>query len=150
MKKLTIYLLTIVSFAIFSSCTSNSDEKLAVSGYDVISYFNETKPVKGNETISTDYNGRTFHFANKESLNEFLKNPDKYVPQYGGYCAYAVAKKKIKMDVNPEVYEIRDGKLYLFYNAWFSNKLNDWQEEDTKALQKQGDINWAEMKKESN
>lgn len=137
--------LVILSVITFYQC-SNSEEKVALGGYDVTSYFNNDAPVKGNETFNTEYNGKTFYFSNKESLTEFSKNPDKYAPQYGGYCAYAVAKKKIKMGVDPEVYEIRDGKLYLFYNSIFSNKLDDWQKEETKKLQKQGDINWEEIK----
>ena len=76
----------------------------------------------------------------------FKATPKKYIPQYGGYCAYAVAVKKTKMDIDAEAYEIRDGKLYLFYNSWLSNKLTDWKKGDTKKLQVQGDENWKELK----
>ncbi|WP_075343335.1 YHS domain-containing (seleno)protein [Tenacibaculum agarivorans] len=144
MKNSILSLFAIATIIIFSQC-SKTDDKKAVGGYDVVSYFNEG-PVKGSESFSTEYNGKTFFFASKESLKKFSENPEQYVPQYGGYCAYAIAKKKIKMGVDPEIYEIRDGKLYLFYNSFFANKLNDWKNEDTKALQKQGDINWEEIK----
>ncbi|WP_442264869.1 YHS domain-containing (seleno)protein [Tenacibaculum sp. ZS6-P6] len=146
MKKAIFLLSTIFASITFYQCGPKTDDKLAVGGYDVVSYYSTDGPVKGNETFTTDVNGKTYYFSNKESLNEFTSNPDKYIPQYGGYCAYAVAEKKIKMGVDPEVYEIRDGKLYLFYNSFFANKLNDWQEGDTKALQAKGDKNWEEMK----
>ena len=147
MKKLIFFTLTIFSFIIFYGCSnSNINEPAAVKGYDVVSYFNSKAPVKGIETFNTKHDNITYYFSNKESLDTFLKNPNKYIPQYGGYCAYAVAEKKIKMGVDPKVYEIRDGKLYLFYNSWFANKLNSWQEGDTKKLQNKADKNWEEIK----
>ena len=147
MKKIILFSLKILSFIIIYSCSnSNINEPAAVKGYDVVSYFNSDTPVKGVETFNTKYNDVTYYFSNKESLNTFLKTPSKYIPQYGGYCAYAVAEKKIKMGVDPKVYEIRDGKLYLFYNSWFANKLKSWQKGDTKKLQKKADKNWEEIK----
>ncbi len=145
MKKTIFYLVAIFASTLFYQC-SKTDDKVAVGGYDVVSYFKSETPVKGSETFTTDLNGKTYYFSNEESLKEFTSDPNKYVPQYGGYCAYAVAEKKIKMGVDPEVYEIRDGKLYLFYNSFFANKLKDWQEGDTKALQVKGDKNWEEIK----
>ncbi len=147
MKKTIYFLIIILTSFTFYKCASKADDKIAVGGYDVVSYFNKADgPVIGIETYKTDLNGKTYYFSNEESLKEFSNNPNKYIPQYGGYCAYAVAEKKIKMGVDPKVYEIRDGKLYLFYNSFFANKLTDWQEGDTKALQAKGDKNWEEMK----
>ena len=69
-----------------------------------------------------------------------------YVPQYGGYCAYAIADKGKKVSIDPETFEIRDGKLYLFYNAWGTNTLKMWLKEDVKGLQEKADKNWEDIK----
>ena len=69
-----------------------------------------------------------------------------YVPQYGGWCAYALGAKAKKVSIDPETYEIRDGKLYLFYNAFFNNTLESWLEEGPKELQKKADKNWEKLK----
>lgn len=143
-------LILMLSFAIATSVGAqkidyNTDKGYLVEGYDVVSYF-QGKPTEGNKKYSTTFKGVKFKFSSQQNLQTFLKNPTKYIPQYGGYCAYAVAEKKTKMDIDPDVYEVRDGKLYLFYSSWFSSKLTDWQEGDTKKLQAKGDKNWKELK----
>lgn len=141
------------SFLLFTSFTFsqnahyNSNNEHIAEGYDVVSYFTKKKPVKGLEKYGTTFENAKFLFSSKENQTLFKADPKKYIPQYGGYCAYAIAAKNTKMDIDAETYEVRDGKLYLFYNAWFSNKLEDWQEEDTPKLQKKGDANWEEIKK---
>ncbi|CAA0145044.1 YHS domain-containing (seleno)protein [Tenacibaculum maritimum] len=121
----------------------------AADGFDVVSYFVSKKPSEGKNEYQTVHNGTKFKFSSAKNLALFIKDPEAYIPQYGGYCAYAVAEKKIKMYVDPEAYEIRDGKLYLFYSSWLSDKLKTWQEEDTKKLQQKGDKNWADIKYKS-
>ena len=79
-------------------------------------------------------------------LKFFKENPKKYVPQYGGYCAYAVAEKNIKINIDPEEFQIRDGKLYLFYSSFFGSKLTNWKDADTKKLQVKADKNWKKLK----
>lgn len=146
MSRLFLLLSFLFSFSSFSQQTDyNIQNKAVAEGYDVVAYFSN-KAVKGKKNFSTTYHNVTFRFSTQENLATFLKSPEKYIPQYGGYCAYAIAAKKTKMDIDPEVFEIRDGKLYLFYNSWLSNKLEDWQEEDTKKLQQQGDENWEVLK----
>ena len=80
----------------------------------------------------------------------FTENPKKYVPQYGGYCAYAVAEKNTKMYIDAEAYEIRDDKLYLFYSSFFGNKLDDWKEGDVTKLKIKADKNWENLKHKKN
>ena len=122
----------------------NIQKGYVVEGYDVVSYFNnEVK--KGLKDYTTTYQGSKFKFSSQENLDTFLSNPEAYIPQYGGYCAYAIALKNKKVKVNPETYEIRDGKLYLFYNAWGTNTLDLWLEDDVKGLQEKGDKNWEAM-----
>jgi len=68
--------------------------------------------------------------------------PDQYLPEYGGFCAYAIAKDGKKVGVNPKTFTITDGKLYLFYNSWGVNTLNKWNEEGAQDLQNKADAKW--------
>lgn len=128
----------------------NTKKGFVAEGYDVVSYFVDKKPLEGNNKYQTNYDGAKFRFSSEKNLKMFIKNPKSYVPQYGGYCAYAVAEKNIKMQIDGDAYEIRDGKLYLFYNSFFSNKLEDWKEGDTKKLKIKADKNWVNLKHKEN
>ena len=68
------------------------------------------------------------------------------MPEYGGYCAYAVGLKSEKVDINPETFEIRDGKLYLFYDSWGINTLTMWNEKGAQELKEKADKNWEKIK----
>ena len=149
MKYLT--LLLFLSQALYAQQIDyNTKKGFVAEGYDVVSYFTEKAPLKGNKKYETTYETAKFRFATQEHLNLFKKDPKKYIPQYGGYCAYAVAAKKTKMYIDADAYEIRDGKLYLFYSSWFGSKLKDWQTQDTKKLQVKADKNWQEIKYKQN
>lgn len=84
----------------------------AVGGYDTVAYFTEGKPVQGKDEFTTEYKGVNWRFASQENLDKFKANPDQYRPQYGGYCAYAVANGGTAKG-EPEVWHIHEGKLYL-------------------------------------
>ena len=86
----------------------------------------------------------TYFFINKENLERFKKNPNKYLPQFGGWCAYAMGDSGEKISVAPETFKIIDGKLYLFYNKFFTNTLNSWNEDEA-ALKKNADSNWLNV-----
>ena len=149
MKYLT--LLLFLSQALFSQQIDyNTKKGFVAEGYDVVSYFTKKAPLKGNKKYEATFENAKFRFATQEHLNLFKENPKKYIPQYGGYCAYAVAAKKTKMYIDADSYEIRDGKLYLFYSSWLGSKLKDWQTEDTKKLQEKADKNWQEIKYKKN
>jgi YHS domain-containing protein len=92
-------------------------ESVGLVGYDPVSYFPEGggKPTKGSIKISTEHDGVTYRFANEQHLALFKKSPEKYLPQYGGWCAWAVAELGKRVDVDPLSYEIRGNRLYLFY-----------------------------------
>ena len=89
---------------------------LAIEGYDPVAYFTDDKPVKGDPMYTAEHNGAVYRFASAEHRDMFNENPDKYAPQYGGYCAYGVAKG-VKAAIEPEQFTVVDGKLYLNYNA---------------------------------
>jgi len=95
----------------------NVKKGFVAEGYDVTEYFNN-KAVKGANKFITTHDNVKYKFVSQENLEKFKNNPEKFVPQYGGYCAYAVGANADKVDIDPETYEIRDGKLYLFYNSW--------------------------------
>ncbi|MCH9659718.1 MAG: hypothetical protein K0U54_02280 [Bacteroidetes bacterium] len=113
----------------------------AAQGYDVVSYFQEN-PLKGNKKYTATHEGVAYKFSSEENLTRFTKNPEKFIPQYGGFCAYAIAKKGEKVGVNPKTYLISNKKLYLFYNSWGVNTLDKWNEEGAKSLEKQADAKW--------
>lgn len=125
----------------------NLKKGYVAEGYDVVAYF-EKETQKGDKRYKTSYDGVDFLFASQEHLDQFKEEPEKFIPQYGGYCAYAIAVNSKKVGIDPETFEIRDGKLYLFYNAWGNNTLQSWQEKDTKGLQKKADQHWEAIKME--
>lgn len=88
---------------------------VAIRGYDTVAYFTEGKPLDGSDEFTTEWEGATWRFASQEHLDLFVAEPDKYAPQYGGYCAYGVAQDSL-VKIEPHLWTIVDGKLYLNYN----------------------------------
>lgn len=118
----------------------NTKRGLAVKGYDVVAYF-DGPAQKGDKAHELSFEGVTYRFTSAANAKRFKANPQAYLPQYGGYCAYAIALNGKKVDIDPETFEIRDGKLYLFYNAWGNNTLKKWLE-NPGDLKAQADQNW--------
>lgn len=142
MKVFRYLVLLLVPFELFSqSLDYNTKKGFVAEGYDVVSYF-ERMPLQGKQEFTTKFDGANYKFATKEHLEQFKANPSKYIPQYGGYCAYAVAEKGKKVDVDPKTFLISDGKLYLFYNAWGTNTLDLWNKEHPELLQQKANKNW--------
>lgn len=138
--------LLLLSFTAFSQEKNyNLSGKYAAEGYDVVAYF-DGKSKKGSSRYETEFDGVKFKFSSAENLAAFKKGAQKYVPQYGGWCAYAMGTSGDKVSVDPETFEIRDGKLYLFYNAFFTNTLEKWTEEGPEQLRKKADENWQKKK----
>jgi YHS domain-containing protein len=105
-----------------------SNQKGAINGYDPVAYFTENKPMKGNHSLSFKWNNATWYFASKGNLESFKANPEKYAPQFGGYCAYGLSQGK-KAPTDPAAFTIVDDKLYLNYNAtvkqmWLKDEKN--------------------------
>ena len=78
---------------------------------------------------------------------KFERDPIKYLPRYGGLCSNAVSKTGRKVRVNPKTFELRDRKLYAFYDAYFDNTYEDWIEEGPEELKLKADMNWIEVLK---
>lgn len=146
MKHFILLLFVGISSSFFAQQTDYNTKKGAVAaGYDVVAYFSK-QVKKGSKKFTAKHDGVSFRFSSEENLKLFKENPKKYTPQYGGYCAYAIAEKNKKMYIDPEFYEIRDGKLYLFYDPWIGSALESWQEGDVKKRQEKGDKNWEKIK----
>ena len=105
----------------------NVDEsRLAIEGYDPVAYFTEAKPVQGSSQFTAEHLGATYYFSSAQHQSLFQGEPNKYAPQYGGYCAFGVSKE-YKFDIDPEAWAIVDDKLYLNLNKkvqarWVPNK----------------------------
>ena len=108
-----LLLVWVASFAQKSALFNPSEG--AIHGYDPVAYFRESKPVKGDKKYSLSWNSATWYFASKENMDAFKANPEKFAPQYGGYCAYGLADGH-KAPTDPQAWLIKDGKLYLNYN----------------------------------
>lgn len=123
----------------------NTKKGYAVQGYDVVAYFDGSAK-KGSKDFVATYDDVKYKFVSEKNLKKFQENPKQYLPQYGGYCAYAIALKGKKVNIDPNTYEIRNGKLYLFYNSWGNNTLESWLAEAPDTLVKQADSNWEQVK----
>lgn len=144
MKKTLIMVIMVVltgisSFAQKSSAFIQSGK--AIRGYDPVAYFTEGKPVMGTDSLVLEWNQAKWYFSSRKNLNLFKANPDKYAPQYGGYCAYGLSDgHKAPTDVN--AWTIDDGKLYLNYSLDVKTLWN----KNRKERIGQADKNWPAIK----
>ncbi len=113
---------------------------LAVGGYDPVAYFTEKAPVEGRRDYEFEYQGAVWRFASAKNLESFRAQPEKYAPQYGGHCAWAVADGK-KAAGKPQFWSIVDGKLYLNYSA----KVKERWEKDIPGFIAKADRNWPQV-----
>lgn len=88
---------------------------IALGGYDPVAYFDGGKPTPGIATISASYGGARYLFATAKHRSLFLKNPKKYLPEFGGFCVVGTAFGE-KVDVDPQTGKVVNGKLYLNNN----------------------------------
>ena len=114
----------------------------AIDGYDPVAYFKENKPVKGAASFTATHEESTFRFSSEANRDAFLSNPTKYAPQYGGFCAYAVANG-YKAKIEPDAFSIVNDKLYLNYDQSIQRR---WLR-DVPGYIKKGDRNWPEVSK---
>ena len=122
----------------------NTENGLALKGYDPVAYFTDGAPTEGKGIYTTVWQGATYRFASAEHQEQFVAEPEKYLPQYGGYCAYAMAINSIA-DITPKRWAIVDGKLYL-NNNFFAQTL--WSADKAGNIKK-ADKNWAAWPKKN-
>lgn len=121
----------------------NVKKNLAIQGYDPVAYFTKNKALEGSSDITTTHKGVVYRFASQANKSLFKADPKKYEPEYGGYCAYAMADGD-KVKVDPETFKIVDGRLFLFYNFNWTNTLKKWNGDEPKLL-KSADKYWADI-----
>lgn len=117
-----------------------SSTGLALQGYDPVAYFTNNAPTKGSWKITTVYNDATYRFANEDHKAAFEADPEAYLPQYGGYCAFGAAMG-FKFDGDPTYWRIEDGELYLNISADIQER---WLT-DIPGFVSQADANWIEI-----
>jgi len=123
---LILFALVLLPSAAFATDPVYSNWRgLAIKGTDPVGYFTESRPVEGSSTHSLEYLGATWRFSTAENKAAFEADPEKYLPQYGGYCAYAVSQGDTA-SVDPEAWSIVDGKLYLNYS---NSVMETWLED---------------------
>lgn len=113
---------------------------LAIEGYDPVAYFTKNKAVEGKKQHELEWMGATWRFSSAEHLALFKENPEKYAPQYGGYCAYAVSQNTTA-GIEPDLFTIHQGKLYLNYNRSINRK---WLEKRDQYIT-DADNNWPQL-----
>jgi YHS domain-containing protein len=151
MKKLSIILfVALLSATTFSQTVGkrvkefNLENKVAIQGYDPVAYFTQKKAVKGKSSLSSTYEGVTYYFSSQANKEAFLKSPINYEPEYGGWCAYAMGSTGEKVEIDPGTFKIVNGKLNLYYNAYFNNTLKSWNKDEAN-LKKKADTNWKKI-----
>lgn len=145
MKKIWIALLALGLFAPAAAVAqggknwnTNSDN-VVIDGYDVVAYFTEDRPVRGRADLSAEYDGVKFYFSSSENLEAFKKDPQKFAPKFGGFCAFGVAANKAKVPVDPHTFKVYNGELLLFFNDLYKgqpvNTKIMWNQNERKLYQ---------------
>lgn len=154
MKNFSFFFLFLFAVLGCSEEVSNGEiyEKggLALGGYDVVAYFEQGEPREGIPEEAIEYEGLVYYFNSTKNRKLFEQNPEKYLPQYGGWCAYAIAEGPKKMAPDPTLWKIQEGQLLLFYDDWTTtfheNTLEKWEKEPD-LMKVRADKNWPQIKK---
>ena len=136
-----ITFLSLVFVALFGSAARGDEPKLSLRGYDAVAYFTVGRPVQGNAEFEYVWRKLRWRFATGEHRDLFIKDPQRYAPQYDGYCALGVADGAgaHKDSVDPEAWAIVDGKLYLVHSSYW---LERWREKAAEYI-KRADADWS-------
>ncbi len=122
--------------------TFNETNGVAIDGFDPVAYLTEQKAIKGSAEFSNVYKDSTFHFKSAANRDAFIANPEKFAPQYAGYCAFGVSRG-YKAATTPDAFTVVDGKLYLNYNA----EVKTMWAKDMPGYIGKADSNWAAVEK---
>ena len=135
--------LTGLAFVAFSAAAHAGEKETFIkggyglSGYDAVSYFSDSGPVRGDDAYTHEYDGVPYRFASAENRDAFAADPAKYAPAYGGFCAFGAAMG-YKVPVDPQAYRVVDGTLYLNFNKGVQKR---W-EKDIPGYIRGADHNW--------
>jgi len=157
-EKITTGLMALALFATVAGAAPREEEEprsvkefnlgkqaLAIDGYDPVAYFPEGggKPAEGDAKLELEHEGVRYRFASEKNRDLFRKNPARFEPAFGGWCAWAMAKDK-QVDVDPESFLIQDGRLLLFYKGLFNNTRKKWEKGEPEQLLPRADGHWKE------
>lgn len=117
----------------------NKDDGIAIHGYDSVAYFENREAQLGSQQHSYKWNGATWHFSSLQNKSLFQQHPEKYAPEYGGYCATAVSAG-ITFDSDPTSWHIENKKLFLFYDE---GAKQNWLSKQETGITSTADSNWA-------
>jgi YHS domain-containing protein len=138
---LSISLFVILGINAFAQAEIFSTKEGAINGYDPVAYFTEGKPIVGTKENAFVWKGETWYFSSTANLNTFKSSPEKYAPQFGGYCAYGLSRG-YKAKSEPDAWTITNGKLYLNYNL---DVRKIWNEKQSEFIDK-ANQNWPAVK----
>jgi hypothetical protein len=144
MKKIAVSAVVFVLTGIAALAQKSSTfvhEGKAIRGYDPVAYFTESKPVKGYDSLTLNWNNAKWYFSSGKNLSLFKEDPEKYAPQFGGYCAYGLSEGH-KSSTEPDTWTIDNGKLYLNYNL---NVKKEWNKNRQARIEK-ANSNWPSLK----
>ncbi len=123
------------------SLTNTNWRGIALDGYDAVAFHTEGATIKGSSDYTTTYEGAKYRFSSAKNQKRFEANPNKYVPAYGGYCAWAVSVKNDTAPVDIDTWQIIDGRLILNYNAAIQAEFDADQANHIR----QADKNWPDL-----
>lgn len=154
MRHVIVMIISILSLNALARPEANLNSSgVILDGNDPVSYFQSDKPKKGNAQFQVKQGDVTYWFSSQANKDLFLtdrkKDPQKYEPQFGGWCAYAVADSKSKVEVDLNSFVIQDGRLLLFYKGLWGDTKKKWLDtkgKDSKTYLKEADANWPETK----
>lgn len=117
--------------------------KVALQGYDPVTYFTKKQAILGSASFKAEHEGVTYHFSSAETLSTFQAAPVQYLPTYGGWCATAMAKGE-KVEIDPKNFKVTNGRLFLFFNAWYGDAKKTWLKDEA-GQEKLADKNWNKI-----
>ena len=135
--RLLLLALVFPAIAFAQKAPINTESGAAIRGYDPVAYHRELQPIKGSEQFTANWQGATWRFASAQNRDLFKANPERYAPQYGGYCAYGVAGG-YAVGIDPAAWSVVNGKLYLNYSPGVQA---DWKK-DVPGYIRRADANW--------
>ncbi|MBC7935168.1 MAG: YHS domain protein [Rhizobacter sp.] len=144
MKKVVIVLLAVIfsAGAYAQSTKFTSKNGVAIKGYDPVAYFNQQSAVEGNDKYSFDWSGSKWKFVSQNNLDSFKTAPERYAPQYGGFCAYGTSENHLS-PTDPKAWTVVNNKLYLNYNL----DVKQLWIKDTTSRIKAADGYWPSLNK---
>ena len=121
-----------------------ADEGVALEGYCPVAYFAANKPLLGKKEFAADHNGITYYFVSDDARNLFRKNPTKYLPEFGGWCAFGMAKQD-KFPVDPTNFKIVNDRLFLFLRNQNVDARELWNAGNEKELLESSAAHWKKV-----